>query len=367
MKFIIKKRIFDEAVELVSRYTDLINVSYGLRCILFEVTEEKITMKASDGFVNIIKSLDVNEEQINVVEEGSFLINASLFKNSVKKMSGDITITDETGQIQISCSELKYNLAPSPINIFQGFEEIYGEKKIEISTSIFKDAVKSVGFAVSNEDYTLKCINFNFHDSTIDVTATDRYRLARYSIKTNTLFDKQFDISVLASSVKELIPAGCPEKAILFFNNTKFGIEYKNTKITARITDVTYPKIDHLFDTTEIKHVVKIKKETLVDLLNKAFVITIPGYKKVNLHFNKSELKVSTIIPEIGQSLAISHEIEYEGQKNLSLDVDYNYIKDALNVYSDEVVLLMDEKPSKILIFSKSKENAKQILSPTRG
>ncbi|VEU76604.1 DNA polymerase III subunit beta [Mycoplasmopsis columbina] len=366
MKFLIDKKIFDETVEIVSRYTDPINTSYGLRCILFNVTNESIELSATNGYISIVKKIDVDNEKIKVFEEGQFLIQASLFKNIIKKSNKEITVSDEIGEIEISSGETKYTLSPNNINIFPGIEETYEPKKIEIDTNSFKKAIKSVSFAVSTEEHTFKCINFYFEDNLINITATDKYRLARYSLKVNSLFNSPFDISVLASSVKELIPNDAPKKVVLLFNNTKFGVEYKNTKIIARITDITYPRLDHLFNTEEIKNSIKIDKDIFVDLLNKAFVISGQGNKKVELNFSKNELRVSTYIQEIGTSLVKTSEIEFEGSKTLSFDVDYNFIKDALNVYSGEVILLTDDKPNKILILSKSNEECKQILSPIR-
>ncbi|KUH47602.1 DNA polymerase III subunit beta [Mycoplasmopsis meleagridis] len=369
MKIIVNKKKFEETIDIVSRYTDPINNSYGLRCILFNVSKEKITLSASNGFISIVKSLEVDNEKIKIIEEGDFLINSTIFKNAIRRMSKEITISDENGDIEISDSDVKYNLRPNNIEIFHSIDEIFSAEKIEINTEKFKKAIHSVIFATSDDDHVLKCINFLIKDNIIDITATDRYRLARYSLPTNAIFSSSKDISVLASSVKDLIPNDCPKKAILFFNSTKFGVEYDNTVIAANTSDVTFPNNnDYLFSMKEIKTTLIIKKEILVDLLNKAYVINAPGYKKISISINRNELKISVIVPELGDSLVKTKDYEFRSdEKNVQFDVDFNYFKEALSVFSGEVLLLLDEKPTKILILSKSNEECKQIVAPTRG
>ncbi|MEA4115251.1 DNA polymerase III subunit beta [Mycoplasma sp. 744] len=368
MQISITKKIFEETIDIVSRYTDPINSSYGLRCILFEITKEKITLSATNGFISIVKSINVDNQKIKVIEEGIFLINATLIKNVIRKTSGIINIDDLNGSINIVTDDVNYTLAPNKVEIFNGIEELFNIKKIEIDTHKFKKAIQSVSFATSQDDHVLKCINFSFNDTKIEITATDKYRLARYTLDTKEIFTNEFDISVLSSSVKDLIPNDCPKEAYLFYNSTKFGIEYKNTIITANSSDVTYPKLEYLFDTKEIKSTLKIKKDVFMDLMNKAYVISTPGYKKISLAINKNELKISVLILEIGTSLVKTKNFEFQSEKqNVSFDLDFNFIKESLSVYSDEVVLLIDDKPSKILIISKSNQEAKQIISPTRG
>ncbi|VEU75621.1 DNA polymerase III, beta subunit [Mycoplasmopsis maculosa] len=369
MHIIIKKNIIDEIIEIVSKFTDPISSFYGMRCILINTDDNKITFKATNEITNIIKSIDVDNTDVIVKKPGEILIQANIFKNIIKKLNGFIEIEkiSNSNLIEIKQDSSRYTLNTSDVKTFPKIDESTNTKEIEINTDNFKKAVKNVAFAASNENNLIyKCINFRSNGNKLNLTATDSYRLAFYTINTNYVLD-DFEFSVNAKDVKDLIPSDAPKVVKLFYNSIKVGIKYDNTVITSRITDLPYHDIESLFTKvmSETKYKVTINKNELNNLLNKIWIGTNDKQNRIEIKIKKNELSIFTKLDEIGDSFVKTENLELEGS-NLEFDINYNYLKEALSVFDDELYILVDEKIQKILIISKSNPNTKQLISPMR-
>ncbi|UUD35254.1 DNA polymerase III subunit beta [Mycoplasmopsis caviae] len=367
MKFHIKKQLLDETLEIVTKYSDPINSLYGFRCILIKVENEKITFSASNGVINIIKSLDVDDVNIKIEETGMFLIQANIFKNVIKKLSGMITLNQEfSTRLEISQRNSNYKLTTNPISSFPEIEENINLKKIEIDTNEFRKAIKSTIFAVSQDSSLVyKCINFKFKDNKLNLTATDAARLSYYSMNLNNYQYSNEEFSVNSKDVKDLIPADAPKKITFFFNRIKMGIEYKNTVITSRIVDLPYPDIESLFTSMDIENKLFIKKEEINDLINKVWLGTSDKQNRLEFTINKSEISVLNKLDEISISVAKTQNFKFEG-KAFEFDINYHFLKDALSVFEGDVLILFDKNIQKILIASDSNKESKQLVTPMR-
>lgn len=368
MKIIINKKTLDEVLEIVSRFADPISSYFGMRCILISTKPEKITFKACNEVSNIVKSIDIDDQNVQVEEHGEVLIQCNIFKNIIKKLSGFIEISSGiNNNIEIKQKDSRYSLTTSPIDSFPPIDENINTEKFEINTKEFKKAVKNVAFAASTDaNLIYKCINFKSSGNKLNLAATDVYRLAYYSMPVKKPLN-DFEFSVNAKDVKELIPADAPKTITFFYNSLKIGVEYKNTVVTARITDLPYHDIEQLFNQVmaETKYKITIKKTELDKLMDKVWISSNDKQNRMEVKITKNEFSIYSRLEEIGESIVKTDEFGIEGGQ-LVFDINYNYLKDALGILDDEVIFLIDGKVQKILLLSKSNPESKQIVSPMR-
>ncbi|WP_406617108.1 DNA polymerase III subunit beta [Mycoplasmopsis adleri] len=368
MKIKINKNKLDEIIEIVSKFTDPTSSFFSMRCVLITATGGQLVFKACNEITSIIKNLPVDDENVIVEEQGEVLVQCNLFKGIIKKLSGFIEIkTDQNNNLEIIQEDSRYSLNTTDVNTFVAIEGNLNVKKFEINTEEFKKAIKDVAFAASTEPNLIyKCINFKSKGNKLNLAATDIYRLAYYTIDTKKPLE-EFDFNVNAKDVKELIPADAPKKITLFYNSLKFGVEYENTIVAARITDLPYHDIEQLFNQVmnETKYKLTIDKKELNNLLNKIWLNSNDKQNRIEIKITKNELSIYSRLDELGDSLVKTDKFDIEGG-TLVFDINYNYLKDALNILDDEIYLLIDEKIQKILILSKSNPNSKQIVSPMR-
>ncbi|MCU9939736.1 hypothetical protein NW739_03110 [Mycoplasmopsis felis] len=80
MKFKISKKLIENSVEFLNNYIDSNDAFIPLRGILFKIDYDNITMIGSNNYWNVRKIINTKDNNINIYEPGSFLINASLIE-----------------------------------------------------------------------------------------------------------------------------------------------------------------------------------------------------------------------------------------------------------------------------------------------
>ncbi|WP_029513450.1 DNA polymerase III subunit beta [Mycoplasmopsis primatum] len=368
MKIIINKKLLDETLEIVSKFTDPISSLYGMRCIKIIANNQYVVFQASNEITNIIKKIKVDDKNIIVEESGEIVVQCSFLKNIVKKLNGIIELSTIYNKMEIKEQDSKYTLTLNDLNSFPNIDENINIKKFEINTEEFKKAIKNVAFAASTgASLIYKCINFKSSGNKLNLAATDVYRLAHYSIKTNAILN-DFEFSVNAKDVKEMVPVDAPKKITLFYNSIKFGVEYDNTIITARITDLPYHDVEQLFNQvlTDFKYKITIQKNELNSLLNKIWINpSVEKQNRIELKTIKNELSIFSRLEEYGDSIVKTNNFQIEGG-NIIFDINYNFLKDAIAITEGEIYIIIDEKIQKIMIISKDNPNSKQIVTPLR-
>ncbi|MCS4536615.1 DNA polymerase III subunit beta [Mycoplasma sp. CSL7475-4] len=367
MKFHINKKIFDDALEVVSKYVDPISTFYSFRGIYINLTEDFITLKAANDSTSIVKKIPVDDVNIKVEQTGEFLIQANIFKNIIKKLSGQITMNKSiNGLLDIHEGNSRYQISTLDASSFPITDNLLNTKQIEFDTNEFKKAIKSVTHASSQDNNLIyRCINMRYKNGHINFTATDSYRLALYQMKTTLLNDEDVDISVVAKDLKDIVGADAPKKITFFYNDIKVGVKYDNTTIISRIVSVPFKDTEPIFKEMNIKYTIQINKNELNDLLNKVWIANGDKQNRIELKVTADFLQITNNIAEIGSSVAKTKNFKFKGD-DLELDLNYNFLKDAISVFDDELSILIDQTVKKILIVSNSNKLSKQLITPLR-
>ncbi len=369
MHFKIQKNLLDKTLEIVSKYTDPINAYYALRCVLIKVTDEKIYLIASNGTQSIQKELEVDEKYIEIYEEGIFLIQAQIFKNSIKKLSGliDIKLVNNTN-LEITEGFTNYSLTTIDIETFLPIDFEYTGKTIEISSEQFKKGIKDVEKVVSSDMQIIyKCINLKIEDNKMIFGATDTYRLAyeTFWLKNKNQEIENFDFSLENNYFKDLLPSDVPSSFQLYYDNLKIGIIYKNTKIISRFVDMEFYNLTKVIP-TNFKYKITINKAELMNLIDKVAVVTNEKQNRIEVKITNKEFELKTFVKEIGTSIAKTNKFKLDEGSSLEFDLNFVFLKDAINVFEGDITLNIDEKISKILILSEKDPNLIQLITPKR-
>ncbi|WP_029608581.1 DNA polymerase III subunit beta [Mycoplasma simbae] len=367
MKFKINKKILDDALEIVSKYVDPLSTFYSFRCVLVKIESDFITLRAANDATNIIKKLVVDDVNIKVEETGEFLVQSNIFKSIIKKLSGNITISKTVNNLlDIVEGNSNYQISTLDENTFPVIDSLFNTKKIEINTNELKKAIKNV-YHASSEDNNLiyRCINMRYKNSAINFTATDSHRLAAYKMIINNMIDDKFDISVDAEDLKDLIPSDAPKIVELFYNDVKVGIKYENTIVVSRVVTIPFRDTDPIFNDMNIQYNISIDKNVFNNILNKIWISNGDKQNRISISVNSSEFKIVNNVSEIGSFVDSTSDFKFEG-KPFQMDLNYNFLKDAISVFDGEISILIDEHIKKILILSSSNKNSKQLITPLR-
>ncbi|QZE12105.1 DNA polymerase III subunit beta [Mycoplasma sp. Ms02] len=364
MRISIKKQIIDSAVEFVSKFTDPINSASIFKSLFFDVRFESITIYGTDGLMSAKHVIKTDDQEVTVDQEGTLLVNAQTLKNIIKKMDGMVEISKEKTTIKLQDKVVNYELnlvdADYSVPIFSNNEE-----KFTVNTKEFQKAFSCVQFA-STED---KGADFRAIQMSTDGTnilrflATDSFRLATQTVQISK--NVNLKLAVDNKFLKKLLN-NIEEKEIeIFYSKTRFGIQYENTIIQAPITETTHRDFTNIIPSS-YKYILRINKNELNNLINKVVFVNQEKGSRIEFKIKDNLLTLSTKVSEIGNSEASTSNIEFVGDE-IEIDFNYNYIKDAINVFENDIITMsINDKKNIMLIVSKTNETNRQIVSPLR-
>ncbi|WP_041102772.1 DNA polymerase III subunit beta [Mycoplasmopsis californica] len=367
MKFHINKKIFDEALEIVSKYIDSNNAYLNFRCVLVDVDNEFITLRAANDSSSIIKKLPVDDEKIKIEKTGKFLVQSNILKSIIKKLNNVITFDKSiNGILEISQGNSRYQLSTLDEKTYPAFDILANTKNFEINTNEFKKAIKNVIHSTSEDNSLIyRCINLRYKDNAIIFTATDSFRLSLYKMPINSFVENEFDISIDAKDLKDLIPADAPKNITLFYNDLKVGVKYTNTSIVSRIVTLPFKDTEPVFNTIKVKNTIQIEKSILNEMLNKIWMTNGDKKNRIQISVNSNELKLINNVSEVGSFVDSTKNFKFEGTP-FEMDLNYIFFKDAISVLENEVSILISDDLKKILILCSSNKYSKQLITPLR-
>ena len=185
MKFSIKKNIILEQLNNVSKAISPRNIIPILNGIKFELTNDGLSLLASDSDLTIKSFIPADKiDSINV--EGSIIIQSKYILEIIKKMPGeviDFELIDDL-KIDIYAEGSRYTLNCLNTLDYPQIDLSDNISHINISAGNIKKMIRQTIFATSTQESRplLTGINFKLNGHMLEVIATDSYRLARKEI-----------------------------------------------------------------------------------------------------------------------------------------------------------------------------------------
>ena len=170
-------------------------VSAAVAPLMYAVSG-KSTLSAADGILIearmpdtcVLTTFDLEKGvricvEAKVIEEGSYLINAQKFNQTLRVMDGEeITLTvDEKLVASIVSGKSSHKMIALPASDFPTIPDLVSDRSFIISQSIVKKMLSQVAFAMGNNDQR-QVLNGTFvkiDDDSITTVACDSFKLAK--------------------------------------------------------------------------------------------------------------------------------------------------------------------------------------------
>ncbi|WP_300409289.1 DNA polymerase III subunit beta [Lagierella sp.] len=305
-----------------------------LEGILFEVEDNKLTLKATDLELGIKTSTGCMME-----EEGKIVINSSMIGNIVRKLPDSTIKFNITGEnIQIRCANSEFNLIGFDSYDYPPLPKVDVEKSIKISSEIMKEAIKNTSFAASLDESRsyLMGVMIELEKDYLNFVALDGFRIALMRYKS----DKTEEIKeiVPSRSLNELQKIMEEDSEItLSFVKNNIVFDLGDTLLYSRLLERNFFDYKDIIFTPSTSKVKVVKKE-FQDALERASLLA--REEKANLvkiSITENNIHISSN-SEFGN---VSENIFCEKEGN-DLDIAFNakYLLDGLKVIeSDECEL----------------------------
>ncbi|AAT27488.1 DNA polymerase III subunit beta [[Mycoplasma] mobile] len=367
MKIKSNRRTLEKILDIFNPTIDSTNPFPALLGLYFDVNESTTTIISSNGDVSI-KHKIVSNENFKIIEPGILLIPSSLFRNIIKKIDGEVFIRNEglilylenEGNIYtINCLESE-NYPKIDFNLID-------HKKVVINSSFIRDVIKNVSFASSSSEtnnLVLSGVNFNLNLNKIIATATDSFRLAQES--SSTLTNGDFNITITAKNLRDLFSNLNSEKVELLIDEYKINIIDENTIFQAKLINMPYIDVTKIIPKNFEKKLY-IEKRVLNNYLNKAMVVLNERYSAIDVSISNEEIIFTSQRKEVGATKLVlkNDSFTFEGTP-IKIRLNSRFIKEAINVFENNIEILMNSSEKPVLIKDKDSFNNLQLISPLR-
>lgn len=369
MKFIIKKNILLENLLNTSKAISSKNLIPILTGIKFELDDSGLYLSASDSDISI-RTFIPNDNITEVKEKGSIVISGKYIVEIIRKLPDsliDIEVVDGYNMI-IQTEGSEFNLNGIDPNEFPNLDLEDTKNPIVLNPVVFKNIVNQTSFATSLSETRplLTGINFKLEGQTLNVIATDSYRLAKKEIELADKYENEFNLVIPGKNLLELsrILEDDKENVYMHVFTNKVLFKYKNIIFLSRLISGTYPVSSNIIP-NEFRINILCNYNDLYDMIDRASLLTSDKDKNtIKLELKNKELIISSNSPEIGK---VEEKINIDNDGEISISFSSKYMLDAIKSFNTEKVhIMMNDDNSPIIIKSDEEKSLIQLVLPIK-
>ena len=372
MKLKIKTDILYENLNKVSKAISTKNLIPVLGGIKFDLTNEGLTLTASDNDITIQTFIPQNNENMDINEEGTVIIQGKYILDIVRKLPDEyinIEVLDDI-KILISTDNSEFNL--NGISNSEYPKIVLEENKnfININTKTFKTLVNQTSFATSNDEsrQILTGINFKINGNILECNSTDSYRLAKKVINLDVPSNEEYNIVIPSKNVIEFVRIlnENEDNIELHIFKNKILFKQENFYFQSRLISGNYPNTNNLLPKDSLLKIV-ININDLYNVIDRASILTSDRDKNiVTLETTDDLMYIRSQSAEIGR-VEEKMPIEKNNSENIRISFSARYMMEALKSFEEEKVEISfvgEVKP--ILIKGIEDTNLTQLVLPIR-
>jgi len=372
MKIKIKKEILLENLNKVSKALSTKNLIPALAGIKFDLTQEGLTLTASDNDITIRSFIPNDDKDMNVLEEGSIIIQGRYILDIVRKLPDkmiNLEVFDEL-KVIISTENSEYNLNGINKNEYPNINLELNKNPILINSKIFKELVNQTAFAASTDEARpqLTGLNFKIIGDILECNCTDSYRLARKVLKLNNDIETDYNIVIPSKNIVEvsrLLSDDNLNIELHIFNN-KILFKYDNVLFQSRLINGTFPNTANLLPKESMLKIT-VKVDDLYNVIDRVSILTSDKEKNVvTLETNGNTLTMKSSSAEIGR-VEEKMNIAKDKEEEITISFSARYVMEALKVLdNEECEISFVGEVNPIIFKGKENDDLIQLVLPIR-
>ena len=371
MKIKIKKDLLLENLNKVSKAISTKNLVPALAGIKFDLTQEGLTLTASDNDITIRSFIPATDE-MTIEEEGSIIITGRYILDIVRKLPDkmiNLEVFDEL-KVIISTENSEYNLNGINKSEYPNIKLEESKTTINLNAKVFKDLINQTAFAAATDETRpeLTGLNFKIVGDILECNSTDSYRLARKVLKLDKMSDTDYNIVIPSKNIVEvakLLTDDNKDIELHIFNN-KILFKYDNVLFQSRLINGTFPNTTNLLP-TECMLKVTVNVNDLYNVIDRVSILTSDKEKNVvTLETNGNVLTMKSSSAEIGR-VEEKMNITKDREEDITISFSARYVMEALKVFSkDECEISFVGEVNPIIFKEKDEEDLIQLILPIR-
>ena len=354
MRFIVSSSYLLKKLQIIGGVINSNNTMSILGNFLFELSENKLTVSASDLETTIKGVIEVES-----TDTASIVVPYKILIDTLKTFTEQALtfIINDNNTIDIVSNNGKYTLAYLDSQEFPTVVEIENANRVTLMGDILATAIQSTFFATGNDDLRpiMNGVFFNFTEEALIFAATDAHKLVKYErqdIKSEQ--PASFVIPKKPLNLLKGILSGSETEVTIEYNESNAKFSFDQLDYVCRLIDGTYPNYEAVIPRENPNKL--IVNRTL--LLNST--------KRISNFASKATHQMRVKIT--GNSLQIfAEDIEYNNRANETIPCNYEGDDMEIGFNSKFFMEMLSNLSSDDILLEMSYSNRPGILTPADG
>lgn len=365
MKFIVSSSLLLKNLQKISGVLSTNNTLPILDDFLFELTEEQLSVTASDLHTTMTVTLEPDKME----EPGVVAIPAKILLDTLKTLSDipvSFNINEETMTVEMSAGEGTYKLPGHKSDEYPQVPEKEEATNITMASSVLSMAINKTIFATGNDELrpVMSGVLCELSPDEVTFVATDAHKLVRYTRK---------DVSVgqNASFILPKKPLNQLKAVLSMDDDTPVNIEYnqanaffafENIKLVCRQVEGKYPNYEAVIPKDNTKTLV-INRSMFQNALRRVSIFANQSTHQVRLSLTGQELYLKAEDVEFANEAHERLDCSYEGE-DLEIGFNSKFLQEMVTNLDTEQIRMEMSEPNRagILFPIEEEENTNEEI-----
>lgn len=340
MKFIVSSTYLLKKLQVIGGVINSSNTMPILDNFLFELSENKLTVSASDLETTIKGIIEVESSS-----QGKIAVPSKLLIETLKNFPEQplTFLVKDNNTIEINSNNGKFSLAYVDGAEFPTAVEVPDANKVTLMGDILATAIQKTIFATGNDDLrpVMSGVYFDFSPEGLIFVATDAHKLVRYERRDIQANQKsEFIMPKKPLNLLKGILSGSENEVTIEYNENNVKFSFEEIEVICRLIDGNYPNYEAVIP-KENPNVLTINRTQFLGSARRVSIFSSKTTHQIRLKVAGTSLQVSAEDPEFSNSATERLTCNFEGD-DMEIGFNSKFLIEMLgNLSSDEVMLQM--------------------------
>lgn len=348
MKFIVSSTTLLKNLQKISGVLSTNNTLPILDDFLFELTEDALSITASD--LHTTMSVSVTPDKME--GPGIMAVPARILLDTLKTFP-DIPVTfsldEEDLTVEISAGEGNYKLPGHSSEEYPQVPEKEDVREVTLSSDLLANAVHKTIFATGNDELrpVMSGVLCEFSTENITFVATDAHKLVRYRRTDVTMEDYSSFIipKKPLNQLKSVLTFDQDTPVKVEFNQTNAFFAFENIKLVCRLVEGKYPNYEAVIPKDNTKELI-IDRLSFLNALKRVSIFANQSTHQVRLRLSGQELYLSAEDVEFANEAKERLDCSYEGDE-LEIGFNSRFLHEMVSNLDTETIKMEMSEPNR--------------------
>lgn len=332
----LKREPLLQALELVGRVSTKHVTLPILQCVLLQVEDSQLKLKATNLEIGVEASVVVQSDHTDTVA-----VSASILLQTITHIDDQvISLIHENDVLLVEGKKIKSTIKTFPFDEFPNIPHV-ANKGQEINRKLFALGIKSAAFACSQSSIKPELGSINVYqkrEHSLTFVATDSFRLIEKTVpQKNVILEEALLLPQKNAIELARVCEGNEGDPELQINENQCALTFPNGfYITSRLTNGTFPDYEQIIPKEYTSHVTLLKQDLI--LAFKRSQIFLNKFQQITFDVTREGLTLSTNNGEAG-TITETIQATVEGE-DITLKFNQRYISEGLAHFSDDSIKL---------------------------